>query len=74
MEDIQAVCHGMTMFYPGGAERFLEAALSISEKVSGLARKVVGGFNARCSEGRRPVMRRRLRLACCQILIKREIS
>ena len=39
MEDIQAVCHAMTVFYPGGAERFLEAVLSISEKVSGLARK-----------------------------------
>jgi len=54
MEDIQAVCHAMTVFYPGGAERFLEAVLSISEKVRGLARKVVGDFNARRSKGRRP--------------------
>ena len=49
MEDIQAVCHAMTVFYPGGTERFLEAVLSISEKVRGLARKVVGDFNARAA-------------------------
>jgi hypothetical protein len=39
MEDIQAIRHAMTMFYPAGAGQFLEAVLSISEKVSGLARK-----------------------------------
>jgi hypothetical protein len=39
MEYIHAVCHGMTMFYPGGAEQFLEAVLSISERVRGIARK-----------------------------------
>ena len=65
MEDIQAVCHAMTVFYPGGAERFLEAVLSISEKVRGLARKVVGDFNARAAKvvGRRP--RRQYLFARC---------
>lgn len=38
MEDIPAE----TMFYPAGAGQFLEAVLSISEKVRGLARKTVG--------------------------------
>jgi hypothetical protein len=42
MEDVEVVCHAMAMFYPGGAEQFLEAVLSISEKVRGLARKTVG--------------------------------
>jgi hypothetical protein len=42
MEDVKVVCHAMAMFYPGGAEQFLEAVLSISEKVRGLARKTVG--------------------------------
>jgi hypothetical protein len=37
MEDIHAVCHARTVFYQGIAERFLEAVLSISEKVRGLA-------------------------------------
>jgi hypothetical protein len=46
MEDIHAVCHARTVFYPGGAEQFLEAVLSISEKVRGLAQKVVGDLNA----------------------------
>ena len=41
-EDIRAVRRAMTMFYPAGAGQFLEAVLSISEKVSGLARKTVG--------------------------------
>src|SRR6266404_7257374 len=54
MEDIQAVCHAMTMFYPSGAERFLEAVLSISEKARGFAPKAVGDFNARRCKGRRP--------------------
>jgi hypothetical protein len=54
MEDIRAVRRAMTMFYPAGAGQFLEAVLSISEKVRGLARKVVGDFNARRSKGRRP--------------------
>jgi hypothetical protein len=55
----------MTVFYPGGAERFLEAVLSISEKVRGLARKVVGDFNARAAKvvGRRP--RRQYLFAHC---------
>jgi len=39
MEDIHAVCHGMTMFYLDDAEQFLEAVLNISEKVRGLAGK-----------------------------------
>ena len=39
MEDIRAVRHAMTIFYPTDAGQFLEAFLSISEKVSGLARK-----------------------------------
>jgi hypothetical protein len=38
MEDI----HAMTMLYPAGAGQFLEAVLSISEKVRGLAWKTVG--------------------------------
>ena len=63
MEDIQAVCHAMTMFYPGGAEQFLEAVLSISEKVRGLARKAVGELNARRSNGCRPATEPAL-LAC----------
>jgi hypothetical protein len=42
IEDIRAVRHAMTMFYPAGAGQFLEAVLSISEKVSGLAPKTVG--------------------------------
>ena len=42
MEDIQAIRHAMTMFYPAGAGQFLEAVLSISEKVRGLAQKTVG--------------------------------
>ena len=41
-EDIRAVRHAMTMFYPAGAGQFLEAVLSISEKVRGLARKTAG--------------------------------
>ncbi len=44
----------MTMFYPGGAEQFLEAGLSISENVIGFARKAIGNLNARHSNGCRP--------------------
>jgi hypothetical protein len=54
MEDIQAVCHAMAVFYHGGAEQFLEAVLSIAEKVRGLDRKLIGDFNARRSKDRRP--------------------
>jgi hypothetical protein len=39
MEDIRAVRHAMTMFYPAGAGQFLEAVLSISEKVGALPEK-----------------------------------
>jgi hypothetical protein len=39
MEDIQAIRHAMTMFYPAGAGQFLEAVLSISEKVRALPGK-----------------------------------
>jgi hypothetical protein len=38
-EDIRAVRHAMTMFYPAGAGQFLEAVLSISEKVRALPGK-----------------------------------
>jgi len=43
MEDIRAVCHARTMFYPGDAQQFLEAVLNIPEKLRSLARKAVGG-------------------------------
>jgi hypothetical protein len=33
MEDIRAVCHARTMFYPGDAQQFLEAVLNIPEKL-----------------------------------------
>jgi hypothetical protein len=45
MEDIHAACHARTVFYQGDTEQFLEAVLNISEKVRGLARKVVGDLN-----------------------------
>jgi hypothetical protein len=63
MEYFHAVCRDMTMFYPGGAEQFLEVVLSISEKVRGLARKSVGDLNARRRNGRRPVTKPAL-VAC----------
>jgi hypothetical protein len=66
MEDIHAVCHARTVFYQGIAEQFLEAVLSISEKVRGLARKVVGDFNAGRGDGRRPATEPAL-AACTQL-------
>jgi hypothetical protein len=46
VDDVRAVCHGMTMFYPIGAEQFLEAVLNIPEKLRSLTQKVVGDVNA----------------------------
>ena len=43
MQDVHAVCHARTMFYPGDARQFLEAVLNIPEKLRNLARKAVGG-------------------------------
>jgi hypothetical protein len=57
MENFHAVCHARTMFYPGDAYPFLEAVLSIPEKLRGLARKCPedGRRPQRtCSNGRRP--------------------
>jgi hypothetical protein len=77
MENFDAVCHARTMFYPGDAYPFLEAELSIPEKLTGLARKcrkAVADHNARAAMtvGRR--RNRPWRLARCRILIKREKS
>jgi hypothetical protein len=50
MESIHAVFQANILsLYPGKAEQFLEAVLSIPEKLSGLARKskAVGDLNAR---------------------------
>jgi hypothetical protein len=75
MEDIRAVCHARTMFYPGDAQQFLEAVLNIPEKLRSLARKAVGGTSA---HGAATVVgQRRNRFWCLarrQILMKREIS
>jgi hypothetical protein len=57
MENFHAVCHARTMFYPGDAYPFLEAVLSIPEKLRGLARKCPEGGRRpqhTCSNGRRP--------------------
>jgi hypothetical protein len=43
MQDIHAVCHARTTFYPGDAQQFLEAVLNIPEKLRSLVRRAVGG-------------------------------
>jgi hypothetical protein len=77
MENFNAVCHARMMFYPGDAYPFLDAVLSIPEKLRGLARKCPEG-------GRRPLRTRSMavgqrrnrpwRLAGRRILIKYEKS
>jgi len=62
------------MFYPGDAYPFLEAVLSIPEKLRGLARKAVGDLNARAAMAVGQRRNRPWRLACCRILIKHEKS
>jgi len=46
MENFHAICHARTMFYPGDAYPFLEAVLSIPEKLRGFARKMPGRRSA----------------------------
>jgi hypothetical protein len=74
MQDIHAVCHARTTFYPGDAQQFLEAILNIPEKLSSLARKAVADLSARRTNGCGQRWNRSQWLARRQILMKREIS
>jgi len=57
MENFDAVCHARTMFYPGDAYPFLEAVLSIPEKLTGPCPEMPEGGRRpqrTCSNDRRP--------------------
>lgn len=62
-EEFHAVRRAKTTFYRGAAQQFLEAVLNISEKLRGLAQKVVGDLNARAAMAVGQRRNRSLRLA-----------